>query len=148
MSDDPLGEKRLRLPDIYEVRQGQALSEAVRAGDDRQADLIRQHLLAESATSPQEAAHLDPIIHASMLFQQHMTARSEGDHERAEALMTTLRTDFPRAALQVVLSAALLRVGVEQGWLPENEHDQLTAELADAGPEVSELVGAIKRGRP
>jgi hypothetical protein len=139
--------ERPKLPDVYEVRQGHAMAEAFRQGDADRVEQLRRNTVAESATDLGEEAVLDEVSRAALLFRRATDASDRGDHKQADALMTQLKENFSQATLDMILSAAHLHVGMEQGWLPADDHDRLTrwADAIDLGPDVRALINMIER---
>ncbi|MEW1912519.1 hypothetical protein AB0442_29465 [Kitasatospora sp. NPDC085895] len=132
------------LPDIFETRQGEALRRAYLAGDLEQARKIEQHLLAESATTPEERDELAQTLHAAVLFMELDAARDAGDETGAGHLLQRIRQECTPRAIKQHLAAGLLQAGLHEG-LTRDQHDQLMGWVKDLhlGPQIVDLAESI-----
>ncbi|MEW1911274.1 hypothetical protein AB0442_22975 [Kitasatospora sp. NPDC085895] len=132
------------LPDIFETRQGEALRRAYLGGDLEQARKIEQHLLAESATTPEERDELAQTLHAAVLFLEVDAARDAGDGPRADHFLQRIRQECAPRAIKQHLAAGLLQAGLREG-LTRAQHDQLMGWTKDLGlgPQIIELAENI-----
>nr|WP_233109098.1 hypothetical protein [Streptomyces sp. 14R-10] len=138
----------LELPDNFESRQVKAFRDALMAGDLEQAKKIEDHLLAEAATSPADREVLADQLRASMLFRAYVDASGAGDEATALVIQGLLTTMCSPETVQATLMSGLLYSGLQQGSLPAEGHDRLTAWMkeADVGEEMKVRLASIARG--
>ncbi|MEU7823052.1 hypothetical protein [Catellatospora sp. NPDC049133] len=137
------------LPDTFETAHARRMGDAHTAGDDAELGRARRHLVAEASTTPEEAAMFDAAIAAALLGKELTEAVAAGDRARADALTARLRSEeFEPEIVQNLLMAMHLQVGRQQGWLPEQDYDQLARFTQGMGPDVAEILRQIGRGRP
>ncbi|MEV6527789.1 hypothetical protein AB0M43_38295 [Longispora sp. NPDC051575] len=131
----------------FEVGQARQLGEAVRSGDDGRAEQLRQHLVAEGATSDADAAELDAFTQALTLFAQYTQAAGAGQADRAAELQERLLAEHGPERIRQVSAVAMLQAGARQGWLPADQHDQLRDGLDAAGlaDDYAVVFGGIER---
>ncbi|WP_371801533.1 hypothetical protein OHA38_43235 (plasmid) [Streptomyces sp. NBC_01732] len=137
----------MQLPDIFETRQVKAFRDALMAGDLEQAKKIEDHLLAEAATSPEDREVLADQLRASMLFRAYVDASAAGDQATALVFQGLLTTMCSPETVQQTLMSGLLYAGLQQGSLPAEDHDRLTAWMkeADVGEAMRARLASITR---
>jgi hypothetical protein len=121
---------------------------AVKRGDLAGAEKIRAHMLSESDFVPPPEVDMDELTRAALLFRRSAEANAAGRPEEGRALMDQVVVTSGATTLVMLLSSSLLYVGKEQGWLSEQNHDELAAMTSHMGPEMAVLVRAIRRGQP
>ncbi|MFD3889977.1 hypothetical protein [Streptomyces microflavus] len=124
-----------------------SLRDALMAGDLEQAKKIEDHLLAEGATSPADREVLADQLRATMLFRAYVDASGAGDEATALLFQGLLETMCSPETVQATLMGALLHSGVQQGSLPADAHDRLTAWMkgADVGEEMKARLASVRR---
>lgn len=130
----------IELPDVYEVRQGTALSAAIEQarviGDLGPAFKIVDHLAAEADMDRE-------FMLALIVFRQSLGARTAGDAALAESYIALARNTFSPEVLHQVAMMAKLTAGLRQGWLPAEGYDELSAHLADTS--LGRLLASVER---
>ena len=105
----------------------------------------RRYLVAEGSASPEETAYLDQFTRAMMLVQDMIATKGTA---RAAELARQIQQQFPPEIVQQVQMGMLFSAGRTQGWLLERDYDKLAVAVSSAGPEVTEQMRHIKRGKP
>lgn len=137
------------VPDIFASRQGRAMWQAFAAGDETEVERLRAHLVAETSTTPEGAAFLDRFTRGLILHTRTIRAIERGDTQLADAYREELMEAAGRDVATLIVASSYLRAGLDQGWLPPEQHDQLTAAVAHiSGPDIGLMVASIRRGRP
>lgn len=133
----------IALPDVYEVRQGTALSAAIEkareTGDIGPALKIVDHLVAEADMDRE-------FMLCLMLFRQGLDAHTAGNVELAESYLGLARASFAPEVLRQVALMSKLTAGLRQGWLPAEGYDELKAYLDETGETaLRQVLAGIER---
>ena len=131
----------------FELSQGRAAGRALRAGDDAGYERLARHLVAESATSPEDELAMSESMRATALLQRATIAAEAGNHVEHDRLLNEMAKTCPPRLIKQTLAAATLQVGLRTGYLSADQHDQLTTWIAElgVGEEIQSMAASIER---